>query len=63
MKYLLAAINAKYIHSSPAVWLLQGSVPESCRSLVQIDQVRFSCFNKFRIQIGAKQVNAHKSGS
>ena len=36
MKYLLAAINAKYIHSSPAVWLLQGSVPKKYRSLVQI---------------------------
>ena len=33
------------------------------RSQVQFDQVRVFRFNRFRIQIGAKQVNAHKSGS
>lgn len=36
MKYLLAAINAKYIHSSPAVYLLRESVPPVLRGLVGI---------------------------
>lgn len=51
MKYLLAAINAKYIHSSPAVWLLQSSVPESCRSLVQIAEYTI---NEYPSEILAK---------
>ena len=51
MKYLLAAINAKYIHSSPAVWLLQGSVPEKYRSLVQIAEYTI---NEYPSEILAK---------
>ena len=51
MKYLLAAINAKYIHSSPAVWLLQGSVPQKYRSLVQIAEYTI---NEYPSEILAK---------
>ena len=51
MKYLLAAINAKYIHSSPAVWLLQGSVPQKFRSLVQIAEYTI---NEYPSEILAK---------
>ena len=51
MKYLLAAINAKYIHSSPAVWLLQGSVPKQFRSLVQIAEYTI---NEYPSEILAK---------
>lgn len=51
MKYLLAAINAKYIHSSPAVWLLRNSVPEPLRHLVHIAECTI---NEYPAEILAK---------
>ncbi len=36
MKILLTAVNAKYIHSNPAVYSLRGFVPENLRSHVEI---------------------------
>ena len=36
MRYLLTAINAKYIHSNPAVYLLRESVPEEWKGKVRI---------------------------
>ena len=51
MKYLLAAINAKYIHSSPAVWLLRDSVPAPLRSLAHIAEYTI---NEYPAEILAK---------
>lgn len=36
MKFLLTAVNAKYIHSNPAVYSLRGFVAEELRSHVEI---------------------------
>ena len=36
MRYLLAAVNAKFIHSNPAVYLLKGCAPASCREQIAI---------------------------
>ena len=36
MKFLLCAVNAKYIHSNPAVYSLRAYVGESLRSYVEI---------------------------
>lgn len=36
MQFLLTAINAKYIHSNPAVYSLKGYLPDELKSYVQI---------------------------
>lgn len=56
MKYLLCAINAKYIHSNPAVFMLKAFAPRRYRDQIEIAQYTI---NEYPSEILAKIYARH----